>query len=62
MASQPQCPFCLKVFETVEQVTQHLIFENCEVQAPRPAEKEADASEEAPVSSPEKADDIVLQS
>jgi hypothetical protein len=31
MAQKPQCPFCLREFATVEQLTQHLIFDNCQV-------------------------------
>ena len=31
MARQPQCPFCLREFDTVEEVTRHLIFDNCQI-------------------------------
>jgi hypothetical protein len=34
MASEPQCPFCLQKFDTVDQLTQHLIFDNCQVGTP----------------------------
>ena|GEM_PF-3203612 len=46
MSSRPQCPFCLREFDTVEQVTQHLIFDNCQVEY-RPADvPKKDAAEQ----------------
>ncbi len=32
MATQPTCPFCQHVFETVEELTRHLVFEDCPVE------------------------------
>lgn len=40
MAPKPQCPFCLRQFENVEQLTQHLIFDNCKLKAQKPLKKE----------------------
>ena len=45
MSARPQCPFCLREFDTVEQVTHHLIFDNCQVEhrsAEAPGEDEAE--------------------
>ncbi len=61
MTSRPQCPFCLKEFETIEQVTQHLIFDNCSVQTIKtpadPSESSSDNAENEDASA-----GIVLQS
>lgn len=30
MSPNPKCPFCLKEFDTVDEVIQHLLFDNCQ--------------------------------
>lgn len=46
MIPKPQCPFCLKEFETIEQATQHLILEDCIAQpAQDPVEPPENSSE-----------------
>jgi hypothetical protein len=49
MTDQPQCPFCLRDFETVEHLTQHLIFDNCQVMETTPAKAEEEGSATPPV-------------
>ena len=30
MSPKPKCPFCLQEFESVDEVIQHLLFDNCQ--------------------------------
>lgn len=39
MSSPAHCPFCLRPFETVAQLTNHLIFDNCQVRPVRPPDE-----------------------
>jgi hypothetical protein len=31
MPPKPQCPFCLKRFNTVKELTRHLVYDKCRV-------------------------------
>lgn len=50
MKAKPKCPFCLREFETVEQVTQHLIFDNCKVERANPPSGNGGGNQPAPQS------------
>ncbi len=47
MSSPAHCPFCLRPFETVAQLTNHLIFDNCQVRPPDDPAAGEDAVEAA---------------
>ncbi len=55
MPHKPQCPFCLKTFESVEQLTSHLIFDTC---TPQP---EAKARASQPIQIPQTTEQPVPQ-